>query len=138
MPSPEETLDAIAAALAAPWTPQTLEAVNQALQGVGRGVATPWGTLEPPLANATAPAGTWLSAEQALAAWRDPERLNYDAVSALHNAREGLSAAREALCEGAADLAAAVAQLEWVADRLAWAGTCAAGAAEALMRGDRP
>ncbi|MEB3197902.1 MAG: hypothetical protein VKP62_11935 [Candidatus Sericytochromatia bacterium] len=137
MPSPDETLEAIAAALAAPWTPETLEAINQAMQALGRGVPSPWGAAEPLSPDATAPAGSWLSAEQALSAWRDPERLGYDAVSALYNAREGLVSAREALCEGAVDHAAAITQLEWVADRLSWAGTCAAAAAEAALKGDR-
>jgi hypothetical protein len=136
MPTPDETLDAIAAALAhTPWSPETLTAVNTALQQCGRGVGAPWGPAMP--ADHKAPAGAWLSAEQALTAWRDPERLGYDAASALYNAADALITAREALGEGAADQAAAVARLEWVADRLHWAGTCAAGAAEAVLRGDR-
>lgn len=137
MPSPQETLEAIAAAIeATPWTPQTLEAVNAALREAGRGVPTPWG-LAPGNAEGKAPRGAWLSAEQALLAWRDPERLGYDAASALYNASEALASAREALGEGAADQAEALTQLGWVADRLAWAGQCVAGVAEAVLRGDR-
>jgi hypothetical protein len=136
MADADSTLDAIAAAIAkTPWTPETLTTINAALQQQGRGIQNPWGT--PATMDAKAPAGTWLSAEQALAAWRNPERLGYDATSALYNAQNALATAREALCQGAEDQAEAIERLEWVADRLRWASECAAGAAVAVLKGDR-